>query len=206
MIFESHNFRLAAEILAQRSEWAELSSELTAVSMDEVVAAQGDLAAGRAKPPAGAQTAINLVVRKRLLAKGWLAEPRLFTGSGDDLAKWKMDFIKARIGVEISFNHAEAIPWTFTRLNIAGESQSVLPTSRIDVGIAVFATRSLKAWGRMDPAVGTFERARTWLEIMRPIMPIPVLVIGLSDEDFTPVDVFRGTTKSGVLRRGGAIS
>jgi hypothetical protein len=108
-----------------------------------------------------------------------------------------MDFIKARIGVEVSFNHSEAVPWTFTRLNIAGESEKVLEEHRIDVGVAFFATDSLKKWARMDGTVGTFELAKAWLGMMRPIMPIPILVVGLSADDWTPSDAFRGTKKSG---------
>jgi hypothetical protein len=104
-----------------------------------------------------------------------------------------MDFIKDRIGVEVSFNHAEAVPWTFTRLNIAGESEKVIPEHRIDVGVAFFATETLKRWARMDSAVGTFELARAWLEMMRPIMPIPVLVVGLSADAWPETNSFRGT-------------
>lgn len=197
MNLESFNFRLAREILAYRPGWLELERELSEISMHEIVTAQAALVVERRSPPAGAQTSINRVVRERLIAKGWTAEPRLFQTSGVDLAKWKMDFIKDNIGVEISFNHAEAIPWTFTRLNVAGESEQVQSGARIDVGVAVFATARLKAWGRMDPAVGTFERATTWLSVMRPIMPIPVLVVGLSDEGFQPVSIFRGTRSGG---------
>ena len=71
---------------------------------------------------------------------------------------------------------------------------------RIDVGVAFYATESLKGWARMDSAVGTFELATSWLEMMRPIMPIPILVIGLSADDWPATDVFRGTSKG---TRGG---
>ena len=104
-----------------------------------------------------------------------------------------MDFIKGGIGVEVSFNHAEAVPWTFTRLNIAGESSVVIDDHRIDVGVAFFATEQLKQWARMDGAVGTYELACTWLEMMRPIMPVPILVVGLDATDWAPTDAFRGT-------------
>jgi hypothetical protein len=104
-----------------------------------------------------------------------------------------MDFIKARLGVEIAFNHAEAIPWNFTRLNLAGEAPQVQESSRIEVGIAAFATTSLKKWSKMDGAVGTFELATAWLELMRPIMPIPVLVVGLDSEGWPATNSFRGT-------------
>jgi hypothetical protein len=78
-------------------------------------------------------------------------------------------------------------------LNIAGESSAVMEAHRIDVGVAFFATEALKRWGKMDSAVGTFEVACAWLEMMRPIMPIPVLVVGLDAEGWHSSTVFRGT-------------
>jgi hypothetical protein len=45
----------------------------------------------------------------------------------------------------------------------------------------------------MDGSVGTFELARTWLELMRPIMPIPILIMGLDCEGWAPSYQFRGT-------------
>ena len=108
-----------------------------------------------------------------------------------------MDFIKHSVGVEVSFNHAEAVPWTFTRLNIAGESTSVMAQSQIDVGVAFFATAALKKWARMDSAVGTFESAWVWLQLMKPLMPIPILVVGLLPSDdgkeWPTSKSFRGT-------------
>lgn len=106
-----------------------------------------------------------------------------------------MDFHKQRIGVEVSFNHAEAIAWTFTRLNIGGESEMVVPEHQIDVGVAILATEQLKRWGRMDPAVGSFEMAEAWLRFMKPIMPVPLLVIGLDSGRWSPATVFRGTRR-----------
>ena len=90
-----------------------------------------------------------------------------------------MDFLKDRIGVEVSFNHAEATAWTFTRLNIAGEVDDVDPSSQIDVGVAIFACATLKTWARMDNSVITYEAAHSWLQFMKPVMPIPILIVGL---------------------------
>ena len=50
-----------------------------------------------------------------------------------------------------------------------------------------------RRWARMDSAVGTFELAKAWLEMMKPIMPIPVLVVGLSADGWQETDAFRGT-------------
>lgn len=105
-----------------------------------------------------------------------------------------MDFLKEDVGVEVSFNHAEAIPWTFSRLNIASEKGDVIEAHRIVVGVAIFATSDMKAWAKMDGAVGTFERAWDWLQVLRPIMTSPILVVGIDSKDW-PEGAFRGTDK-----------
>jgi hypothetical protein len=191
--FSTHDFRHAREILENRDSWSELELAARSITRADILQVHEAFETERKRSPAGGQTAINRLFRERLSPSGWIEEPRLFPATEEALRKWKMDFIKARIGVEVSFNHAEAVPWTFTRLNIAGESDKVLAEHRIDVGVAFFATETLKRWARMDSAVGTFELAKAWLEMMRPIMPIPILVVGLSADGWLDTDVFRGT-------------
>jgi hypothetical protein len=193
MRLELFNFRHAADILELRPEWRELYDVAQSISRDHIIETQQRYSAERRRVPAGGQSALNRLFRERLDRNRWTPEPRLFASDENDLRKWKMDFLNARIGVEVSFNHAEAIPWTFTRLNLAGESDRVLPEHQIDVGVAFFATETLKRWSRMDSAVGTFEIACAWLSMMKPIMPIPILVVGLDAEGWAPTDVFRGT-------------
>lgn len=197
MDFVTHDFRHAREILENRDSWSELAQAARSITRDAVVQTHEAFKSTGRRVPAGAQTAINQLFREQLQPLGWIPEPQLFPAVEHDLRKWKMDFLKARIGVEVSFNHAEAVPWTFTRLNIAGESEKVLKEHGVDVGVAFFATESLKRWGKMDSAVGTFELAIAWLEMMRPIMPIPILVVGLSAEGWLTSDAFRGTRKPG---------
>jgi hypothetical protein len=198
--YVTHDFRHAQEILENRDSWSELMHVARSIERDDILRAHHAFGATGRRMPAGGQSAINRVFREQLLPLGWTHEPRLFSSDRVDLRNWKMDFLKARIGVEVSFNHAEAIPWTFTRLNIAGESTHVVDQHQVDVGVVFFATESLKAWAKMDSAVGTFELATSWLEMMRPIMPIPLLVVGLSANDWAPTDAFRGTSKG---TRGG---
>ena len=145
------------------------------------------------RPPAGGQIPINEYFRRKLVLLDWKAEPRLFNDPTGELRGWKMDFLKNKVGVEITFNHAEAIPWIFSRLNIAGESERVQKNSKIEVGIAVFASESMKRWSRMDNAVGTFELASAWLREMKPILPIPLLLVGLDASGWPATIPFRGT-------------
>jgi hypothetical protein len=195
MQFLLHDFRNALVILKARPAFAELESVLHAVQPADILSKYDQLAAVRSaksrRPPAGGQSALNAVLDERLTGLGWEPQPHLFTEP--ELENWKMDFRKDGIGVEVSFNHAEAIPWQFTRLNIAGESTRVRPDNRIDVGVVICAAPDLKSWARMDSSVGTFQQFQAWLREMRPILPVPLLLIGLEAADWSSATSFRGT-------------
>lgn len=192
MDFELHDFRHAGPLLRDRPVWTSLRTAIEAIDQHAIVSAQRDIVHSGQRAPKGGQTVINGLFKRHLSRdEGWLPEPRLFR---DPLLKeWKMDFLRDRVGVEVSFNHAEAIAWQFTRLNIAGESDRVLDGSRIDVGVVITATRSLKVWARMDSAVGTFDAFHAWLREMKPILPIPILLVGLRADGWDATDAFAGT-------------
>lgn len=191
------NFRHAREILAPKRAWDQLGDVTESMTRDDVIERQA-LLASRGRLPRGGQSAINSLFDERLI--GWQRQPRLF-GATRELQEWKMDFLLEGIGVEVSFNHAEAIAWQLTRLTIAGESAAVVAGSRIDVGVVITATRSLKAWSRMDGAVGTFDVFQAWMTQMKPILPIPILLIGLRADQWATTDVFPGPMRGS---RGGA--
>ena len=107
-----------------------------------------------------------------------------------------MDFKRDTVGVEVSFNHAEATAWQFTKLSIAGESEYVQPSGQIEVGVVITADGSLKRWGRMDGAVLTFDVCRSWLAQMKRVVPTPIMLIGLESQDTEPNPAFRGTRRS----------
>lgn len=206
MDFVTEDFRNARAVLRGRNAWESLRAVLCGLSREDVIEVQEGLvravAAGlRRSVPRGGQTAVNRLINDHL-GPEWRREPRLFHEAG--LHKWKMDFLADRVGVEVSFNHAEAIPWQFTRLNIAGESERVIEDSKIDVGVVITATQSLKAWSKMDSAVGTFDAFQAWLREMKPILPIPILLIGLQADGWAATDVFGGTRPG--LRAGADVA
>jgi len=188
------SFRLAGEILSHRKEWKEFEKVLSDLSAKHVLSIYEEICSKGKRAPAGGQIPLNEYFRRRL-PSDWKKEPRLFDDPSKKLRAWKMDFVKNKVGVEITFNHAEAIPWIFSRLNIAGESERVQKNSKIEVGIAVFASESMKRWSKMDNAVGTYELASAWLREMKPILPIPLLLIGLDATGWPETTPFRGTSK-----------
>ena len=218
MEFETFNFRNALAILDQRPEWAELRKVIGAISRTDIIDSQQKLAASLPNAPAGAQQAVNRVFEEYLPAPPWIHQCLLFEetkpSTKQALAKWTMDFVKRGhaapgspdpdfgLGVEVTFNHSEAIPWTLIRLDLASEAGvRIRDDARIDVGVAIYASRAFKAWGRMDGAVGTFEQACLWLGMMRPVLPIPLVLVGLkprdagASSDWEKTEAFRGTAR-----------
>lgn len=53
----------------------------------------------------------------------------------------------------------------------------------------------------MDSAVGTFDKFQAWLREMRPILPIPILLVGLVAEGWQPTDAFAGTSQGNRTQR-----
>ncbi|MFL5647113.1 MAG: BglII/BstYI family type II restriction endonuclease, partial [Chloroflexota bacterium] len=114
----------------------------------------------------------------------------------DPLRAWTMDFKRDMVGVEVSFNHAEATAWQFTKLSIAGESEYVRSRGQIEVGVVITADAALKRWGRMDGAVLTFDVCRSWLAQMKRVVPTPILLVGLTTDVTNPSPAFRGTRRA----------
>jgi hypothetical protein len=186
----------ALGILAGNPAWQDFRDGLDAISREDILDAHRKIASKRTIAPAGAQTAVNAVIKEKLTGLGWAYRPYLFSyQEQDDLGKWRLDFIKEGIGVDVSFNHLEAMAWTLMRISVAMKSRTVKPSSRLDAGVAVFPTRAFKAWGKMDDAVGVYEQAVLWLKIIEPLIQVPPVVLIGIDPGWEPTTDFRGTGK-----------
>lgn len=150
--------------------------------------------AGGKPRKAGIQTGLNRLLREHLVLDGWSAEVPVFEADSEtDKGVWTMDFAKhyqrafIRVGLEVTFNHGEALTWTPLRLALAHEAENVHPDARINVGCIIIGTDDLKGNRRdglrMDSAVGTFERLLTLLPKMRPVLPAPLVIFGLDWAD-----------------------
>ena len=216
MDFETFNFRNALAILQHRSEWEDLCSVIQSITREMVINQQEAIASKR-KRPKGAQMAMNALFKQELSRAPWESESLLFERDylfgNSKTTGWKMDFLirgnpliqgsetDFGMGVEVAFNHAEAMPWTLIRMNLAAQFEDIRKESRIDVGVGIFASESFKLWGRLDGTVGTFEQAQRWLSISRHAIPTPIVLIGLNPRDSvdTPewedpgTEVFPGT-------------
>lgn len=207
MRFHVSSYRHGFELLQTTGEAAdELLSALATLKTTEIerlraerqsaVRARAQATGGRASK-AGVQASINAEIDRLLTGqdRGWRRQVPLFKADmGTGKGYWTMDFRKefgpaVGVGVEVTFNHAEALPWTLIRPTLAYQSDDVLDDSRIEAGVVIIGTDHLKGSRsstdglRVDSAVGTYERLLALLPRMKWVVQVPLTVIGLDWAD-----------------------
>jgi len=203
MKFRVSSYRSGFEVMKDAGAFEELASAIESISVEQVAGLRAERQAGydrRAAPgaratKAGVQGPLNSEFQRLLTSdeRAWRGQVALYDsdlGLGKGL--WTMDFHKVfredlGVGLEICFNHGEAMPWTLIRPSLAYQSEGVHEDARIVVGGIVLVTDGLKRGDghglRVDGAVGTYERMLTLLPRMKWVVPVPLVIFGLEWED-----------------------
>ena len=203
MQFRVSSYRSGFEVMTEAGAFEELASAIQSISIAEVSRLRAVRQADYAKsaPPggkprrAGVQEPLNREFERLLTSpdRAWRGQMPLYDsdlGLGKGL--WTMDFHKmfregVGVGLEVCFNHGEAIPWTLIRPTLAYQSEDVHDDARIVVAGIVLVTDSLKRGDddglRVDGAVGTYERLLTLLPRMKWVVPVPLVIFGLEWAD-----------------------
>ena len=126
--------------------------------------------------------AINSLLRERLIVKGWKSESPIFEDvvyNDEKEKRWRLDFAKKEISIEVAFNHGEAIAWNLLKPVMASELNHVKKAIQTSAGIVICATERMKKAGNFDGAVGTYEKFLRYLKPMYNVLTSPLLIIGL---------------------------
>lgn len=146
---------------------------------------------------------INALIKSRLIAQGWRPESAIFSDpsytGGLDKKRWRLDFAKEKISIEVAFNHGEAIAWNLIKPVLASELNHVAKAIQTSAGVIICATESMKKAGNFDGAVGSYEKFLRYLMPMQNMLPTPILIIGLEAPKSFYVD---NSTKQIVLYSG----
>lgn len=182
MRFIAHSHRNADLIFENREEfkelWGEVCDVLGAISEDDIIV---EFESGHRDAKSISQ-AINRLIKKELVAKGWVSESYIFADKEyGPLSKgtWRLDFAKGRLCVEVAFNHRSDIAWNLIKPTLAAELNHVLKAMQADGGIIITATQAMKAAGGYDNAIGTFEDYVQYLKPMSQILTAPLMIVGL---------------------------
>jgi len=177
MNFVTHSHQHADAVLLD-PEKARVASELysivESVSDDDLI--QGFLSQG---PSKSISRTINELLKERLTAAGWIPEAAIFQDNAYMGKRWRLDFAKKPISVEVAFNHGEAIAWNLIKPVLASRMNHVKKDVQTEVGIVICATEALKTAGNFDSAVGEYEKFIRYLLPLQEVLTAPILLIGL---------------------------
>jgi Restriction endonuclease BglII len=129
--------------------------------------------------PKSLSKAINDLLKEGLIAKGWVAESKIFQDVNYQGDTWRLDFAKKDISIEVGFNHSSVIAWNLTKPVLASELNHVNKAIQTQIGVIITATEELKQKGGFDGAIGTYEKYLDYLPPLNNILTVPLFIIGL---------------------------
>ena len=186
MKFQEHFHRNAGTIIKNTEKYMEeyllLTETITSISDKDIVE---EFYKVLEKQPSkkSLSTAINNLLKIRLVKKGWKSETHIFrdkeyveTGTGNT---WRLDFAKETMSVEVGFNHGGNIAHNLIKPTLAGELNHVEKEIQTEIAVIISATKSLKIAGNFDGAIGEFEKILTYLKPYNQYLTIPTVIIGL---------------------------
>jgi len=150
--------------------------------------------------------AINDLLKERLTAQGWSPESAIFQDNDYDAKRWRLDFAKGPISIEVAFNHGEAIAWNLLKPVLASELNHVQKAIQTKAGIIICATESLKRAGAFDSAVGEFEKFGRYLKPLSSVLTTPLVLVGLeAPETFSLIKTKANGKNVGIIANKGNI-
>jgi Restriction endonuclease BglII len=178
MEFVIHSFRHAHAILQQPEyveNFTDLCQAIEEISEEDLIRSFNS----HKTPAKSLSRDINGLLKMNLKNRGWAVESAIFQDSDFDDKRWRLDFAKAKISVEVAFNHGEAIAWNLLKPVLASELNHVKKAIQTEIGVVICATEELKKSGQFDSAVGEFEKFIRYLEPLQDVLTVPMLIIGL---------------------------
>jgi len=189
MKYRIHSFRHAEIILknepSYNSVWNELLSAIESIKDIEII----EHHQSNPRLAKSISEAINNLLKEKLVALGWNEESYIFQDDEYSGNRWRLDFAKESISVEVAFNHGEAIAWNLIKPVLAGELNHVKKEITTEVGVIICATKDLKMKGGFDGSVGEYEKFLTYLNPLRDVLSVPLAIIGLEAPESFEIDV-----------------
>ena len=127
-------------------------------------------------------TSINSILKYKLVSLGWKSEVGLFKEppySTKNKSRWRLDFAKHDISLEVAFNHQEATAHNILKPVLASELNHVRKEIQTRLGVIIVATSEMKKAGNFDGAIGTFESFIEYFKPYNNIISTPLVLIGL---------------------------
>lgn len=132
---------------------------------------------------------INYLLKNRLTSKDWISESPIFYDKVYRTnKKWRLDFVKNNIALEVAFNHGEAIAHNIMKPVLSSELNHVEKDIQTGMGVIICATDDLKKTGNFDGAVGSFEKFIEYFKPYQNLLPTSIVLIGLNSPSSFYID------------------
>ena len=201
MKYKIHSFRHAKIILenepSYNSVWNELLLAIDSIQDSEIIEHHQN----NPRLAKSISESINNLLKEKLVDLGWNEESYIFQDDEYSGNRWRLDFAKESISVEVAFNHGEAIAWNLIKPVLAGELNHVKKEIETEVGVIICATKDLKTKGGFDGAVGEYEKFLTYLDPLRDVLSVPLAIIGLEAPESFEINVQKvNGKKQGIVK------
>ena len=202
MTYKIHSFRHGEIILNNEPDykivWNELLNAITGITDDEIINHHEN----NPRKAKSISESINNILKTKLVALEWNEESYIFQDDEYSGNRWRLDFAKDSISVEVAFNHGEAIAWNLIKPVLAGELNHVQKEINTEIGVIICATKELKDKGGFDGAVGEYEKFLTYLNPLRDVLSVPIVIIGLDAPSTFEIEVEKiDGKKQGIVKR-----
>ena len=202
MKYKIHSFRHGEIILnnepTYKNVWSELLSAIKDITDNEIIEHHEN----NPRKAKSISESINNILKSKLITLGWNKESYIFQDDEYSGNRWRLDFAKDSISVEVAFNHGEAIAWNLIKPVLAGELNHVKKEINTEIGVIICATKELKDKGGFDGAVGEYEKFLTYLNPLRDVLSVPIVLIGLEAPKTFEILVQKiNGKKQGVVKR-----
>jgi hypothetical protein len=202
MEYKIHSFRHGEIILNNEPDykriWNELLTAIESISDDEIITHHQS----NPRKAKSISESINNILKSKLTELGWNEESYIFQDDEYSGNRWRLDFAKDSISVEVAFNHGEAIAWNLIKPVLAGELNHVKKEINTEIGVIICATKELKDKGGFDGAVGEYEKFLTYLNPLRDVLTVPIVIIGLEAPKTFEIEVKKiDNKKQGIVKK-----
>jgi hypothetical protein len=178
MKFNTFSHRNALELFETSPRYQALWVEIQLI-VESVVDAEIIADFESRKAPKSISSSINTLLKERFETSGWAAESHIFADGEYRTSRWRLDFAKNEISVEVGFNHGGSVAWNLIKPALASELNHVKKAIQTSAGVIITATNDMKVLGGFDNAIGSFEDYVQYLKPMQQMLTPPLLIVGL---------------------------